>query len=199
MATKIMVIRHAEKPNGLPGVLEDGSTRDDESLTSVGWARAKALVQLFDPAGGVFADRRLARPDKLFATVPNQKSQSLRPIETITPLARDLGKTIDERFGEGDEKELAVAAANASGVALVAWHHEKIPKLAKHILGSLDGVPQHWDDGRFDLVWTFDRAADGTWSFAQVPQLVMSGDSNLPIPLMQNDQGAARDSQTHST
>jgi hypothetical protein len=33
------------------------------------------------------------------------------------------------------------------------------------------------------MVWVFDLEADGSWSFKQVPQLVLYGDSDQPIPM----------------
>ena len=49
--TKIMLIRHAEKPNGDggPGLMPDGA-QNPEALTALGWTRANALVGLFAPA-----------------------------------------------------------------------------------------------------------------------------------------------------
>jgi hypothetical protein len=35
-------------------------------------------------------------------------------------------------------------------------------------------------DDRFDVVWLFDRTDTG-WSFSQLPQLLLSGDSANPI------------------
>jgi len=51
-AQKIMIIRHAEKPehHGPRGVDENGN-EDKESLTVRGWQRAGALVQFFGPSG----------------------------------------------------------------------------------------------------------------------------------------------------
>ena len=41
------------------------------------------------------------------------------------------------------------------------------------------GAP--WEGrGRFDMVWVFDRQASG-WTFSQVPQMVLAGDSPIPI------------------
>ena len=51
-AQKIMIIRHAEKPehHGPRGVDENGD-EDKKSLTVRGWQRAGALVQFFAPSG----------------------------------------------------------------------------------------------------------------------------------------------------
>jgi broad specificity phosphatase PhoE len=176
--TKIMVIRHAEKPNGEPGIMPDGSP-NPKALTATGWSRARALVGLFDPQGGRFADPRLARPGRLFAS----GSDSLRPKQTLTPLADALGLAIDANYLKGQEDRLVAAAKNAGGVTLIAWQHEAIPKIAALVRGSAQGVPPRWPGGRFDLVWVFDRQDNGDWSFGQAPELTMPGDSSRPIAL----------------
>jgi hypothetical protein len=176
--TKIMVIRHAEKPNGEPGIMPDGS-QNPEALTAAGWSRARALVGLFNPQGGRFADPRLARPSSLFAS----GSDSLRPKQTLAPLAEALKLVIDANYLKGQEDRLVAAAKNAGGVTLVAWQHEAIPKIATLIRGSANGVPPLWPGHRFDLVWVFDRQDNGDWSFEQAPELAMSGDSSQPIAL----------------
>ena len=50
-AAKIMLIRHAEKPNGDggPGLMPSG-VENPRALTLTGWKRANALVGLFNPA-----------------------------------------------------------------------------------------------------------------------------------------------------
>ncbi|HTV74977.1 MAG TPA: hypothetical protein VME66_14860, partial [Candidatus Acidoferrales bacterium] len=69
-ATKILVIRHGEKPNGSSalGITADG-TPDPESLIVLGWQRAGALVPLFDPASAL-PRPGLAVPQKLYASSP---------------------------------------------------------------------------------------------------------------------------------
>ena len=128
-ATKIMLIRHAEKPDGEPGIMPDGS-QNPEALTATGWSRARSLVGLFAPADGSFADSRLARPGALFAS----GSDSLRPKQTLTPLAEALNLVIDASFLKGQEDRLVAAAKNAEGVVLIAWQHEAIPRIATLIL-----------------------------------------------------------------
>ena len=95
MATgKIMVIRHAEKPDGNGGVMADGSA-NPEALTPAGWQRAGALVGLFVPPAGHFADTRLATPRTIYASGLGHHSKSLRPQQTVTPLAAKLGLRIN--------------------------------------------------------------------------------------------------------
>ena len=175
-ATKIMLIRHAEKPNGDggPGLMPDG-TQNPEALTATGWIRANALVGLFAPNGA--AQRPpLGRPASLFAS----GSQSLRPKQTLALLSASLGLPI-MTFLKGQEAELVAAVKAAEGPALISWQHEAIPEIATLILGRSDGVPPVWPGHRFDLVWVFDLQGDGTRSFVQAPQLLMPGDSAKPI------------------
>jgi broad specificity phosphatase PhoE len=174
-ATKIMLIRHAEKPNGDAGLMPDG-TQNPEALTALGWTRANALVGLFAPADGALPRPPLARPLSLFAS----GSQSLRPRQTIAPLAAALNLPITT-FLKGQEEKLVAAVKAAVGPALISWQHEAIPEIATLIRGRADGVPPVWPGHRFDLVWVFDLKADGAWSFAQAPQLLLPGDSAKPI------------------
>nr|WP_294553386.1 histidine phosphatase family protein [uncultured Rhodopila sp.] len=179
--TKIMVIRHAEKPNGGPGLMPDG-TQNPEALTATGWKRAEALAGLFDPPGGRFADARLATPATIFASGVAHHSDSLRPQQTVTPLAAKLAQQIDRKYAKGDEARLVREATRAGGVVLIAWQHEAIPEIALLIRGSDEGIPSRWPPARFDLVWVFDRpGGSGSWDFAQVPQNLLPGDSPEPI------------------
>jgi hypothetical protein len=175
-AAKIMLIRHAEKPNGDggSGLMPDG-TENPEALTATGWKRADALVGLFAPSG---APPRppLARPAALFAS----GSQSLRPKQTIAPLATALILPITT-FLKGQEAQLVAAVKSAEGPVLISWQHEAIPEIATLIRSSADGVPPVWLGHRYDLVWVFDLNAVGAWSFMQAPELLLPGDSAKPI------------------
>jgi broad specificity phosphatase PhoE len=174
-ATKIMLIRHAEKPNGDVGIMPDGA-QNPEALTALGWTRANALVGLFAPANEASPRPPLARPKSLFAS----GSQSLRPKQTIAPLAGALNLPVTTLL-KGQEAQLVAAAKAAEGPALISWQHEAIPEIAALIRGRADGIPPTWPGHRFDLVWVFDLTGDGTWSFAQAPQLLLPGDSSKPI------------------
>jgi hypothetical protein len=183
MATKIMLIRHAEKPANAPpaaGVSEDGS-QDPEELTVRGWQRAGALVRFFAPASGVLTDPRLVTPNAIFAAGVAHHSKSLRPWHTVLPLALFLAKTPDLSHAKGDENALVSALLQTSGAVLIAWQHEAIPAIAKQILGNDQTCPQAWPDDRFDMVWLLDALPNGKWSFTQIPQLLLQGDKADPI------------------
>jgi hypothetical protein len=111
-------------------------------------------------------------------------SKSFRPQETVTPLAELLGLTrrnglvykhLKEEFGP-----LIDDVMTRKGKVLVAWEHTFIPKLVG-LLPDAPEVPQKWPSKRFDVVWVLDRKKHG-WKFKQVPQLVLAGDSHMPIP-----------------
>jgi broad specificity phosphatase PhoE len=179
--TKIMVIRHAEKPNGEAGLMADG-TENEAALTSTGWRRAAALIGLFDPANGHFVDPHLARPETIFASGTDHHNKSLRPQQTVTPLAKAMNLPIKTDFIKGNEGGLIQKATTIGGTVLISWQHEAIPDIAGLILGRQDSVPQRWPGYRFDLVWVFDRpSGTGNWSFVQVPQMLFASDSSAPI------------------
>ncbi len=183
---KIMFIRHGEKPAaGEPGFQEDG-TADKKSLAVPGWARAGALVAVFTRPGGWAG---LATPLRIFAAgVEGDDSQ--RPRETVVPLARKLGVSIDDRHGKDDLDALlgALMTAGDPGEVLVSWEHKALAKaLSRGGLGpgvAISGqIPQQWPDDRFDVVWVFDRDSDREYRFSQVPQLLLAGDLPGGIPL----------------
>jgi hypothetical protein len=178
--SKIMLIRHAEKPEGdYVGVSAKGKEKDEELIVR-GWQRSGALVRLFAPRNGQFVDPHLAQPKAIFASGIGEHSNSMRPQHTVLELATLLKITLDLKFPKGDETDLAKAAAAATGPVLIAWEHEDIPAIVNAIAGNNTTCPQKWDGSRFDLVWVLDQKAGG-WSFAQVPQLLLSGDSDKPI------------------
>jgi hypothetical protein len=182
-ATKIMLIRHAEKPSDdgkVQGVSAAGAV-DAEELVVRGWQRSGALVRFFAPRDGRFVDQRLTQPSTIFASAVGKHSKSLRPQHTVLELATELKLPPDLRFAKGEETKLVEAAVGADGPVLIAWEHEVIPEIANLILGDSTTCPQKWPGSRFDLVWVFDRKAANGWDFAQIPQLVLSGDSNDPI------------------
>lgn len=159
--TKVMIIRHAEKPALVPekrdGVERDGS-QDLELLIVEGWERAGALVRFFAPEDGHFQAKGIARPQKIYAPGIGVGSDSKRPKQTVAALAKLPGLAIDDGFLKGEEAKLAAAILENSGVVLVSWEHKAI----HHIVTGLGGDrPPEWPDDRFDMVFVLDRAGDG--------------------------------------
>jgi hypothetical protein len=92
------------------------------------------------------------------------------------PLATALGLTINHDYAKSDDASLFEALQAASGAAVLCWVHDPIPGVARKIAGDLPGIPAKWAGKRYDLVWILDRNETG-WSFSQVGQLLLPGDS----------------------
>lgn len=174
-----MLIRHAEKPDGdgVAGVKEDGST-DKHSITVRGWQRAGALVPFFARP----AHPKIARPNVIYAAAPTdnpeikpEDAKSLRPQETVAPVAARLGCRVRTDVRVGDETALVEALRGLHGIVLVAWEHKRIPIIA----GSFAAAPAEWGDA-FDVVWVLDRNPDGSYEFSTVRQDLLCGDTPGP-------------------
>jgi hypothetical protein len=193
--TRIMIIRHAEKPpddNNPAGVVLDG-TQDPEALIVQGWQRAGALVTLFAPARGPFQSPCLATPQTLIASWNSAKKGSQRPEETIDPLALKLGLT-PQTFRKTAISQAVGTALAATGTVLICWQHQDIPTLASTFASVTRFAvnptppstwpPPEWPGSRFDLVWVLELETANqtpTWTFTQVPQLLLAGDSSAVI------------------
>ena len=178
--TLIMVIRHAEKPsagNPAQGIDAEGQP-DTHSLTTVGWARARALTGLFDPAAGPVR-RGLARPAAIYAA-GGSGGEGTRPRETVQALADHLGIHEDTSYAKGDEAALVTHVAGLPGPTLISWQHEEIPAIAAAFGAVTPAPPTNWAGDRFDVVWTFTATTRG-WNFAQVPEMVLPGDSSTAL------------------
>ena len=174
-ATKIMVIRHAEKPTDKDQGVDQKGNEDKRNLIVRGWQRAGALASFFAKPSD--AKSGIERPATIFATAPAEGSESKRPLHTVGPLAELLNLTVNSTIAEGAEDKLVKDAIAANGVVLIAWHHEKIPAIANLILQN-QTAPQKWPGDRFDVVWIFSHDnANASWKFSQAPQLLLAGDS----------------------
>jgi broad specificity phosphatase PhoE len=173
-ASFVMLIRHAEKPDGETDGVDARGREDESSLTPTGWDRAHRLVDLFDPAQGS-PRPGLARPATIYAAHANDEGEGQRTRETVAPLADRLRITTDTTFGKGDEEDLVEHVVTQPGPALISWQHGEIPAIAEAFPGVAPTPPSEWPDDRFDVVWTFTKTADG-WHFAQIPELVLPQD-----------------------
>jgi hypothetical protein len=139
---KVLVMRHAEK-------LGDP---DDPNLSAPGQARAAALVAWFPATFG--------RPDFIFATAISKHSE--RPIQTVRPLAQNLGMPLNTTFSDQDYGALAKLLLSdtkfVSKTILVCWHHGNIPGLLRGLGATAGSYPNPWDFTVFNLVLAVDYA-----------------------------------------
>jgi hypothetical protein len=178
--SKIMLIRHAERPAklGAPYGMTPNGDRDVNSLSTVGWQRAGALVTLFGPAKAPLQDSHLAVPTSLLATDIGHGSESKREQQTITPLASKLGVDVNSKYLKQDSEQAVKDVLTCDGAVLICWDHKFLPGVANEILGDKTTAPQKWKRKRFDLVWVFDwESSTESYSFTQVPQELLPGDS----------------------
>jgi broad specificity phosphatase PhoE len=177
--TKVMIIRHAEKPMpGKAGVDKDGE-QDGEALIVRGWQRAGALARFFAPRDGHFQAPGIGRPQTIYAPRVETKSESRRPKQTVEPLAKLIGIDISDEFRKGRESELVADVLGRDGIVLISWEHKAIAGIVEGI-GGRDIVPPVWAEDRFDMVLVLDRI-NGGWTLSQVPQMLLAGDRDDPL------------------
>ncbi len=197
----IYIIRHGEKPADLPppvpgqpppapappfGVNDQG-IQDANSLLPRGWQRSGALTALFDPAAGPLQAGLLSPTALLSPSYGDPaKTTAHRTYQTIQGLSGRLGLPVVSAFAEGQESQLAASVVTGyPGVVLICWEHDHIPALAS-ALPAIAGtvIPQQWPGDRFDVIWTFTLvpgAIPAQYTFGQVPQQLLSGDTDTVI------------------
>jgi hypothetical protein len=185
-ALTLMIIRHAERPDGDelgPGLTETGQ-QDDKSLVVRGWQRAGAWAALF---GTGLGGADYPKPDKIFAATPGagaaDDGPSRRPFETVSALAARLEQDTKAKFAQGQEAELMEKVLGLSGVVLVAWEHKAIINdILPKIPVSHGSPPKRWSGERFDVVLRFDRPAGAsTFSYRPLYPRLLSGDLATPV------------------
>ena len=152
----ILIIRHAEEePKG-------------PHLDSRGRQRADALIKLFNG--------RFAKPTAIFAA--KTSNESSRPVETVQPLAANLGLPINDDFKDDRYESLAQLILHDSRYdhahVLICWHQGTIPELAR-TLGATS-VPR-WSKQDYDGIWVLKYAmAGGKPTLTAESQHLLSGD-----------------------
>jgi len=188
----IYIIRHGEKPEeptprrpapGHRGVDFHGN-HDEHSLLPRGWQRSGALAALFDPSQGPLR-AGLQVPGMLISPSYGDSSKAAqhRTHQTIRGISDRLGIAIATDFAKGHEPQLVAALKKSGpGAVLICWDHAHIPALAC-ALPLVNGtvIPKTWPDDRFDVIWTFTLVTNDEYRFGQVPQLLLSGDTDTII------------------
>ncbi len=144
-ANKIMLIRHAEKPEGDDAGVSAEGEQNDKELIVRGWQRSGGLVRLFAPRNGTFVDPHLAQPKIIFASGVGKHSDSLRPQHTVLELATALGLTLQTKYLKGDEADLAKAAVAPGLLSIVAAKAQRRQAAARvnRSTALMRAVPPH--------------------------------------------------------
>jgi len=192
--TKIMLIRHGEKPPKSPGkdgpfdVQENGTPGGGKSLIVQGWQRAGALNAFFAPYHSKPSNPDIATPNYIYAANPNK--ESARPCESVTPLAAWLGyKQGSPQFNVnfdigGGEKDMVKSVMGLDGVVLICWEHDHImPNIIDAIqhavpIANYSSMPSKWPDV-FYLVWVLNlqnNAEKISYLWQQHKQNLIQGD-----------------------
>jgi hypothetical protein len=187
--SKIMIIRHAEKPPNSPNktgpwdVQLDGESGDGKSLIVQGWQRAGALSNFFAPYKSKPVNPEIVTPHHIYAAHPKDETQ--RPWETVTPLAawlkyKEGSSQFNVEYSVGDEKHLVKSVLEHSSPVLICWEHLHImPDMigdinSAHAIANYKEIPKQFPDV-FYLVWVLDlNGSEYTW--CSVNQNLIAGD-----------------------
>ncbi len=163
---QILLIRHAEKPKD--------KARTELSLK--GYERAAALVPFFlkNPA---YLEN--GPPVAIYAQTAAHETSSIRPIETVTPLAAELGQKVITTYHRDDYermvKDILSNPKYEGKTILISWGHRVIGKMA-HAFGATN-APSKWPSV-FDRVWRISYKPNGTITFEDLPQKLLYKDSS---------------------
>ena len=152
-----------------------------------GSARAVSSPFSIRPAGESKAG--LQTPTVLLSPVHGGPSKNAghRTYQTIEGLGSRLGIKIDSAFAHGP----GVPARRQRGERPLRRRADLLgaPPHPDDRLGAAGGqgtvIPSAWPKHRYDVVWTFTLvpdAATAQYAFGQIPQLLLSGDSDSVIP-----------------
>ena len=164
LPAQVIILRHAEnQPN-------------ENTLSARGYERAQALVGFFktNPIIGAFG-----APVVAFAANPSSDGHSIRPIETITPLAKSLNLVINTRFTKVDTSALIHEVLNApeydGKTVLICWVRNTLIDLIDGF-GVKDG-PSEWSEDLFDRALVLNFSPGKPVIFRNIPQHLLPGDS----------------------
>ncbi|MFI5361409.1 MAG: histidine phosphatase family protein [Elusimicrobiota bacterium] len=161
---QVIIIRHGEKPD------------EGNELSPRGFQRAQALVDFFEHSPAV---TRHGTPAAIYAMNPKDEDGSLRPIQTVTPLAEALGLRIDHDYVKDElpqlVKDIKANHAYDGKMVLICWEHKMIPVLVSDF--GWNSAPKSWKGKVFDQAWVLDFEGDAVSSFRIVPEHVLPGDA----------------------
>ncbi len=149
--TRIVIIRHAEKP-----------VSRKPHLALRGEMRAIGLAKLLP---------KIVTPDFVFASTSTK--HSARPYQTIRPAADRMGLNVSTVYADKDTKKIArdLKKKRYSGkTILFCWHHGQIPKLIRE-LGHPPPYDQ-WPEELYDRIINIEAGG-----ITNLPQRLLFGDA----------------------
>jgi len=150
----LLIMRHAEKP--------DDDT--DPHLAPVGQVRAQQLASYIPQTFGT--------PSAIIAAADSNRS--VRPRETVEPLAASIPLTIQTPYADAQFAKLAANIGRRDAfpqpLIVICWHHGEIPKLMHGLGAAVGSYPASWDKLVFNLILKTELKADGTVLVTQVQE-----------------------------
>ncbi|KAB8336985.1 hypothetical protein FH972_021289 [Carpinus fangiana] len=154
--------RHGEKPaDGGDGLNAQGMQRAQclrnvfgaSSQYNIGYILAEtpksseSLIHMFTVTGN--------HQDRQQLTRWPQGGKRRRPVDTVTPLANDLGLSVDTHCDRDDPDCVkdAVSAYKGSGNVLICWEHDALQDICKELGKKSSNCPNYPDDS-FNIIWT---------------------------------------------
>jgi hypothetical protein len=166
---QVLIIRHAEKPDS------------GDNLSPQGVARAKAYVEYFQTNPAVL---QYGTPVAIYAMQASSSDGgqdsdlSLRPVETVTPLAQALGLQVQSQFQKDDVQGLVndiLSNADYDGkMVLICWEHKVIQTIAVQF--GVTPTPDAWPGSVFDQVWEIDFSGNQVSNFTEFQEHLMPWD-----------------------
>lgn len=126
----VYLIRHGEKPS-------DGSN----GLSAQGMQRAQCLRNVF----GASSQYDIGY---IIAEQPKSDGSRARPLETVQPLAQDLGLTPDTSCDRDDSDCVAdlVDGYDGNGNILICWEHGELTNIVHSLGAKNSNSPEYPDD-----------------------------------------------------
>lgn len=147
-------LRVCAQSDGLTVVMIRHGEKDDATgnLSCKGFHRALLLPGVLNS--------KFPKPSHIFVpSITDGKSTGhARMFQTITPFAVQDSLSIDSKSGETDIDGLALEVMKKTGLVLLVWEHENIPKIA-NALGVKDKHLK-WGDSDYDSIWIIKYAYD---------------------------------------
>lgn len=166
MPSRVLLIRHGEAAEHSNGLSLRGKTR------------AAALVPYILETDYL---QDFGHPIALIAHQPNQVEPSRRPIETLQPLAKDLGIGVNTTFTHDAWENMVdfvkTNPAYEGKTVLICWGQKNMSLIAERF--GVSPRPLPWPTETYDRVWIIDFIPGGKETIRNFPMRLIYGDSLL--------------------